>query len=196
MFCSCVAIFHIQPYVTFFISQLIPYAGVFSSYESFILRVTQFPKKLLNKGYVMERLKLVVFDEGLLSIWGSYQITWSSQWHSKVLPYTKKTPFTDQTLQMMALLPTLVFHRRTRGFHRAFANVETCQQEMLTPPDPWSLPIWDLHMISSWDVYCPSLVMISWMFQFVQPTILQPFHIGESFYWYPHCLRVEWVLLV
>ena len=41
-----------------FISQILQYAWAFSSYGCFILRATRFSNKLLEQGYVKERLKL------------------------------------------------------------------------------------------------------------------------------------------
>ena len=55
IFRSWVAIF--QPRLGIFISQLIRYARACSSYGCFILRATRLSNKLLEQGYVKERLK-------------------------------------------------------------------------------------------------------------------------------------------
>ena len=133
-----------------FISQLIRYACACSSYECFIPRATRLSNKLLEQGYVKERLKsslkkfygrygdLIKQYEGPLSrmlndILSHDQIQWQlSTYHT--------------LYQSMTLLPNSIFYWLMRCFHRTYATGEVCWQGTLTLPDTWSLPIWDLHM--------------------------------------------------
>ena len=48
-------------------------------------------------------------------------------------------------------VPNSTFYRILSGFHRTFATGVACRQGTLTPPDPWSCPIWDLQMFYCWD---------------------------------------------
>ena len=54
----------------------------------------------------------------------------------------------DQALYQSVtfFLPNSTFYRLMRCFHRTLSTGVVCWQGMLTPPDAWSHPIWDLHM--------------------------------------------------
>ena len=74
-------------------------------------------------------------------------------------------------LLIWTLLPNLTFYLIAWGFHRTFATCAACQQRTLTPPDIWSCPIWDLHMLFYWDhwhsiIYYTSLwhLSLTWVF--------------------------------
>ena len=141
-----VATSHLCPPMAIFISQLIRYARACSSYECFILRLSN---KLLGQGYVKERLQ-----SSLRKFFGRYwdltkqyeaplpNVTRHSGWW----PYTV-TPSIDRTLHQFflplliwTLLPNLTFYIIMRGFHRTFAMGAAYQQRTLTPPDTWSCP--------------------------------------------------------
>ena len=109
-----------SPAYCVFISQLIRYARACSSYGCFILRATRLSDRLLEQGYVKERLKSVI-EEVLWSIRGSYQIIWSFpltnvKWNSLTWPYTMTTPYWSD------FVPNSTFYRILSGFHRTFAT--------------------------------------------------------------------------
>ena len=66
-----------------FISQLIRYAGAYSSYECFILRAVRLSSKLLGLGYVMERLKssLMRFNGRYWDLIKHYEVSLSQMLH-------------------------------------------------------------------------------------------------------------------
>ena len=124
-----------------FISQLIRYSRACSSYGCFILRATRLSNKLLEQGYVKERLK-----SSLRKFYrGSYQTIWSFpltkvKWHSVTWPYTMTTPYWSD------FVPNSTFYRILSGFHRTF-----CDGCGMSTGDAYSsrhlVPsLWDLHM--------------------------------------------------
>ena len=139
-----------SPAYCVFISQLIRYARVSSSYECFILRAVRLSNKLLGQGCVKERL-----GSSLRKFYGRYgdlikqsevsplpKVTRHSGWWPSTV-----TPSIDQALhqfltllQIWTLLPNMTFNLIARGFHRTFATGAACQQRTLTPPETWSCP--------------------------------------------------------
>ena len=82
---------------------------------------------------------LIVIEEVLWSIRGSYQTIWSFpltnvKWHSVTWPYTMTTPYWSD------FVPNSTFYRILSGFHMTFATGVACRQGTLTPPDTWSRP--------------------------------------------------------
>ena len=121
-----------------FISQLIRYARACSSYGCFIL---------------------IVIEEVLWSIRGSYQTIWSFpltnvKWHSVTWPYTMTTPYWSD------FVPNSTFYRILSGFHRTFATGLACRQRTLTPPDIWSRPFGTCICSTCWDQSFSELVVI------------------------------------
>ena len=119
-----------------FISQLIRYARGWSSYGC-----------------------LILIEEVLWSIRGSYQTIWSFpltnvKWHSVTWPYTMTTPYWSD------FVPNSTFYRILRGFHRTFPNGVACRQGTLTPPDTWSRPFGTCICSTCWDQSFSELVVI------------------------------------
>ena len=119
-----------------FISQLIRYARACSSYGCFILRATRLSNKLLEQGYVKERLK-----SSMRKFYGWYgdlnkqhEVSLSQMLNDILWPnHIQWQPPTDQTLYR-----TWPFYRILSGFHRTFATGVACRHGTLTPPDTWS----------------------------------------------------------
>ena len=129
-----------------FIPQLIRYARACFSYWCFILWATRLSNKLLEQGYVKERLKssLRKFYGRYGDLIKQYEVSLSKMLNDILWPdHIQLQPPTDQTLYR-----TRPFYRILSGFHGAFAD--GCGMP-LTPPDTWSCPIWDLQMFSCWD---------------------------------------------
>ena len=122
-----------------FILQLIRYTRACSWYECFILRATRLSNKLLEQGYVKERLKSslkkFLVDTGILSN------------NTKFLSNECLMTFCILTKYNDTFLQNSTFYRFMRGFHRKLATGVACWQGTLTPPNTWSRPIWDLHMV-------------------------------------------------
>ena len=147
-----------SPAYGIFISQIIRYARACSSYGCFILRATRLSNKLLEQGYVKERLKIVILDV-LWSIRGSYQTIWSFpltnvKWLSVTWPYTMTTPY------WLDFVPNSTFYRILSGFHRTFATGVACRQGTLTSPDTWSRPFGTYICSTCWDQSFSELVVI------------------------------------
>ena len=84
-----------------FISQLIRYARACSSYGCFILRATRFSNKLLEQGYVKERLKssLRKFYGRYGDLIKQYEVSLSQMLNDILWPkHMQWLPPTDQTL--------------------------------------------------------------------------------------------------
>ena len=114
-----------------FISQLIRYARACSSYGCFILRATRLSNKLLEQGYVKERLKssLRKFYGRYGDLIKQYEVSLTNvKWHSVTWSYTMTTPYWSD------------FYRILSGFHRTFETGVACRQWTLIPPDTWSRP--------------------------------------------------------
>ena len=131
-----------------FIPQLIRYARACSSYGCFILRATRLSNKLLEQGYVKERLKSSFrkfYDRygDLQTIW-SFPLT-NVKWHSVTWPYTMTSPYWSH------FVPNSTFYRILSGFHRTFATGVTCRQGTLTPLDTWSRPFETCICSTCWD---------------------------------------------
>ena len=112
---------------------------------------TRLSNKLLEQGYVKERLKSSL-RKFLWSIRGSYQTIWSFpltnvKWHSVTWPYTMTTPYWSD------FVPNSTFNRNLSGFHRTFATGVACRQGTLTPPDTWSRPFGTCICFTCWDQF-------------------------------------------
>ena len=82
-----------------FISQLIRYARACSSYGYFILRATRLSNKLLEQGYVKERLKLRMFYGWYGDLIKQYEVSLSQMLNDILWPdHIQWQPPTDQTL--------------------------------------------------------------------------------------------------
>ena len=148
-----------------FISQLIRYARACSSYECFILRLSN---KLLGQGYVKERLK-----SSLRKFYGRYgdltkqfEVPLSRmlhdildddhiQWHPPLIGHCANF----WPLLIWTLLPNLTFYLIVQGFHRTYAMRAACQQRTLTPPDTWSCPTLGLACVLMSRPISPELVL-------------------------------------
>ena len=119
-----------------FISQLVRYARAFSSYGFFILSATQLLNKLLEQGYVKERLKssLRKFYSRYGDLIKQYEV-----------PYTMTTPYWSD------FVPNSTFYRIFIGFHRTFTTGVESRQGTLTPPDTWSRPFGTCICLTCWD---------------------------------------------
>ena len=115
-----------------FISQLILYARVCSSYECFILRIRRLFSKLLKQGYLFERLK-----SSFRNVYGRYgDLTQQYEVSlSRMINYTLTLDQLHTFLQFHDIDTELDLHRITSGFHWAFATDVACQQGTLTLPD-------------------------------------------------------------
>ena len=115
-----------SPAYGIFISQLMRYARVCSSYECFILRATRLSNKLLEQGYVKERLKLSSkkFYGRYGDLIKQYAVPLSRMLNDILWPdQIQWQPSTDQTLyQSVTFLQNSTFYRLIRGFHRTFAT--------------------------------------------------------------------------
>ena len=127
-----------------FISQLIRYARACSSYGCFILRATRLSNKLLEQGYVKERLKssLRKFYGRYGDLIKQYDVSLSQTLNDVLLPdHIQWQPPTDQTLYrtrpFTEFLVVSIEHLR-RVWHadrgRSLLRV------------PGSCPFWDLHL--------------------------------------------------
>ena len=120
-----------------FMSQLIRYARACSSYGCFILRATRLSNKLLEQGYVKERLK---------SSRGSYQTIWSFpltnvKWNSVSWPYIKWQPPTDQTLyRIRPFTEVWPYYQISGGFHRTLQRVRLASRVRLLLRAPGPVP--------------------------------------------------------
>ena len=141
-----------------FISQLIRYARACSSYGCFILKATRLSNKLLEQGYVKERLK-----SSLRKFYGRYgdlikqyevSLLTNVKWHSVTWPYTLTTPYWSD------LVPNSTFYRILSCFHRTFATDVACRQGTLTPPDTWSHLFGTCICSTCWDQSFSELVVI------------------------------------
>ena len=133
-----------------FISQLIRYARACSSYGCFILRATRLTNKLLEQGYVQERLK-----SSLRKFYGRWSFPHTKvKWHSVTWPYTMTTPYWSD------FIPNSTFYRILSGFHRTYATGVACRQGTLTPPDTWSRPFGTCICSTCWDQSFSELVVI------------------------------------
>ena len=119
-----------------FISQLIRYARACSSYGCFILRATRPSNKLLEQGYVKERLKssLRKFYGRYGDLIRQYEVSLSQMLNDILWPDHIQTPYWSD------FVPNSTFYRILSGFHRTFATGVACRQGTLTPPDTWSRP--------------------------------------------------------
>ena len=119
-----------------FISQLIRYARACSSYGCFILRVTRLSNKLLEQGYVTERLKssLRKFYGRYGDLIKQYEDPLSRMLNDILWPDTMSIPYWSD------FATNSTIYRILRGFHRTFATGVACRQGTLTPPDTWSRP--------------------------------------------------------
>ena len=135
-----------------FFSQLIRYARACSSYGCFILRATRLSNKLLQHGYVKERLK-----SSLRKFYVRYgDLITNVKWHSVTWPFTMTTP------DWSDFVPNSTFYRILSGFHRIFATGVACRQGTLTPPNTWSRPFGTCILVCSncWDQSFSELVVI------------------------------------
>ena len=151
-----------------FISQLIRYARACSSYECFILRAVRLSNKLLEQGYVKERLKssLRKFYGRHRDLTKQYEVPLSRmlydildddhiQWHPPLIGhYTNFWP-----LLIWTLLLNLTFYLIVQDFHRTYAMGAACQQRTLTPPDTWSCPTLGLACVLMSRPISPELVL-------------------------------------
>ena len=123
-----------------FISQLIRYARACSSYGCFILRATRLSNKLLEQGYVKERLKSSFrkFYGRYGDIIKQYEVPLSQMLNDILWPgHIQWQPLTDQTLY------------RTRPFTEFWVWHADRGRLLLRTPGP--LPLWDLQMFFCWD---------------------------------------------
>ena len=133
-----------SPAYAIFISQLIRYARACSSYGCFILRATRLSNKLLEQGYVKERLKssLRKFYGRCGDLIKQYEVSLSQMLNDILWPdHLQLQPSTDQTLY------------RTRTFTEFWeVSIEHLRRVwhadrgrlLLRTPGP---VIWDLHML-------------------------------------------------
>ena len=101
IFRSWVAIFQPCPPMASFFSQLIRYVRACSSYGCFILRATRLSNKLLEQGYVKERLKssLRKFYGRYVDLIKQYEVSLSQMLNDILQPdHIQRQPPTDQTL--------------------------------------------------------------------------------------------------
>ena len=135
-----------------FISQLIRYARACSSYGCFILRATRLSNKLLEQGYVKERLKssLRKFYGRYGDLIKQYEVSLSQMLNDILWPdHIQWQPPTDQTLYRT--LP--------------FTDFEwfpwcICDRGTLTPLDTWSRPFGTCICSTCWDQSFSELVVI------------------------------------
>ena len=141
-----------------FISQLIRYARACSSYGCFILRATRLSNKLLEQGYVKERLKSSFrkFYGRYGDLIQQYEVSLTRMLNDILWPdHIQWQPPTDQTLYR-----TRPFTEFLSGFHRTFATGVACRQGTLTPPDTWSRPFGTCICSTCWDQSFSELVVI------------------------------------
>ena len=134
-----------------FISQLIRYARACSSYGCFILRAMRLSNKLLEQGYVKERLKssLRKFYGRYGDLIKQYEVSLSQMLNDILWP--------DHIQWQPLLIST--FYRILSGFHRTFAKGVACRQGTLTPPDTWSRPFGTCICSTCWDQSFSELVI-------------------------------------
>ena len=138
-----------------FISQFIRYARACSSYGCFILRATRLSNKLLEQGYVTERLKssLRKFYGRYGDLIKQYEVSLTQMLNDILWPdHIQWQPPTDQTLY------------RTRPFTKFWVvSIELLRrvwQRTLTPPDTWSRPFGTCICSTCWDQSFSELVVI------------------------------------
>ena len=133
----------------------IRYARVCSSYGYFILKATRLSNKLLEQGYVMERLK-----SSLRKCYGRYgdlikqcEVPLLRMLNNILWPdHIQWQPTSDQILyKAVALSLNSTFYRILKCFHRTFAARVACRQGTLTPPDTWSRPSGTCICSTCWD---------------------------------------------
>ena len=133
-----------------FISQLIPYVRDCSSYESFILKATRLSNNRDTSRNAWNRnWRCFMVDTGTLSNNTKFLS------HECLMTFCILTKYNDNPPPIGLYTNPWPFYR-TRPFtalwkvsndHRTFATGVACWQGMFTPPDTWSRPIWDLHML-------------------------------------------------
>ena len=128
-----------------FISQLIRYARACSSYGCFILRATRLSNKLLEQGYVKERLK-----SSLRKFYGRDLI---KQYEVSLSQMLNDILWTDHIQGLPPYWSDFVpnSNRITSDFHKTFATGVACRQGTLTPPDTWSRPFGTCICSICWD---------------------------------------------
>ena len=121
-----------------FISQLIRFVRACSTFVCFILRTLQLSNKLLEQGYVKERLKSSLRElySRYRDLIKQYEVVLSGifQRHSGGWPYTV-TPYIDKKLRqywtmliILTILPNLTSYLIVWCFHWAIVTGSACQQ--------------------------------------------------------------------
>ena len=134
-----------------FISQLIRYARVCSSYECFIMRAAwRLSSKLLKQGYLAERLKSSFrkFYGRYGDLIQQYEVSLSRMLNDILI--LDQQWFPDQSdcppisWPSYRAWPSPIMS----GFHGVFATGVACQQGTITLPDTWIRPpLWDLLVL-------------------------------------------------
>ena len=166
-----------------FISQLIRYARV-CSYGCFILRARRLFSKLLNQGYLEERLKssfkkfygrygdLIQQYEVSLSRMLNDILILDQQW------FPTQSDFPPISWHWYRAWPSPIMS----GFHGAFATGVACQQGTLTLPDTWFRPLlWDLLVFQLLRPDSSSLPCLHSTFHLKYPLILSRFCFKDYF---------------
>ena len=131
-----------------FISQLIRYARARSSYGCFIPRVTRLSNKLLEQGYVKERLKssLSKFNGRYGDLIKQYEVSLSQMLNDILWPdHIQWQPLLVRLCTELDLL---------LNFEWVPWNIcdgLVCRQGTLTPPDTWSRPFGTCICSTCWD---------------------------------------------
>ena len=121
-----------------FISQLIRYARACSSYECFILRARRLSSKLLEQGYLAERLKSSIrkFYDRYGDLIQQYEVSLSRMLNDILILDQQGLPnqldFPPISWPWYRAWPSPIM---SGGVHGAFATGVACQQGTLTVPD-------------------------------------------------------------
>ena len=148
IFCSWVAIYQLRPPMTSLSCSLYDMLGLAPRMNFFILRATRLSNKLLEKGYVKERLKssMKKFYGRYGDIIKQYEVPLSRMLNDILIKYNDNLPSIRLYTKSVIFVPNSTFYRLMRSFHRKFTTGVLCWQGTLTHPDTWSRPIWDMHM--------------------------------------------------
>ena len=121
------------------------------------MRATRLSNKLLEQGYVKERLKssLRKFYGRYGDLIKQYEVSLSQMLNDicDLTIYNDNPSWSD-------FVPNSTFYFILSGFHRTFATGVACRQGTLPPPDTWSRPFWTCICSTCWDQSISELVVI------------------------------------
>ena len=148
-----------SPAYGFFISQLIRYASVCSSYDCFILRVVRLSNKRLGQGYVKERLRSYPrkfngwYGDLIKQYEAPYPECYTTFWmmtiYSDALHWSGITPFVDPVTDLDLISEFDCFTSLREVSIEHFQGVRLGNRGRLLRT-PGSVPFWELQVFLCW----------------------------------------------